>query len=435
MWKIFASRGQVLLSRFRASRSGNVAVIFALATLPLFGFVGAAVDYSLAAQAKARLTSVLDAALLVATAGNDIKKTAAVAQSDALAMFNGQMSAYGLTADSVSITVTDSVSARSATGTAALTINTYFMGLLGYKTMTVSASSSSAASLPIYMDFYVVLDNSPSQGLGATTADMTALQNATSDSCAFACHDIYTSSSEKTLQTSSYYSIAKNLGITLRIDLVRSATQSLTDTATASELVTNQYRMAVYSMGSSCSAVALTTIASLSSSLSSVKSAVSSVDLMTIPYQNYNDDMCTDFDGILSAANGVIPAQGTGTASSPQKWLFFVSDGVADYYYPSTCSETVIASSGRCQEPLTTTICNTLKARGINIAILYTTYLSITNSSWYDTYVAPWRSSIATQMQACATSGYYYEVNSDSSISDALNALFQKAIASAHLTK
>jgi hypothetical protein len=145
--------------------------------------------------------------------------------------------------------------------------------------------------------------------------------------------------------------------------------------------------------------------------------------------------MCTDFDGILSAINGVIPSQGTGTASSPQKWLFFVSDGVADYYYPSSCSETVIASTGRCQEPLTTTICNTLKARGINIAILYTTYLSITNSSWYDTYVAPWRSSIATQMQACATSGYYYEVNSDSSISGALNALFQKAVASARLTK
>jgi hypothetical protein len=35
---------------------------------------------------------------------------------------------------------------------------------------------------------------------------------------------------------------------------------------------------------------------------------------------------------------------------------------------------------------------------GINIAILYTSHLSITNSGWSDTYVAPWRSSIATQM-------------------------------------
>ena len=56
------------------------------------------------------------------------------------------------------------------------------------------------------------------------------------------------------------------------------------------------------------------------------------------------------------------------------------------------------------------------------------------NNSWYNTYIAPWRSSIATKMQSCATSGYYYEVSSDSSITDALNALFQKAIAVSHLT-
>lgn len=40
----------------------------------------------------------------------------------------------------------------------------------------------------------------------------------------------------------------------------------------------------------------------------------------------------------------------------------------------------------------------------------------------------------ATKMQSCATSGYYYEISSGSSITDALNALFQKAIAASHLT-
>src|SRR5579864_4725124 len=242
MWKIVTSHVLSALSRFRGCRRGNISIIFALAALPLFAFVGVAVDYSLAVRAKAKLASALDTALLVATGYNDIKSTTSTAQSDALAMFNAQMSTYGMTASAVSITVTDSVSTRTATGTATIAIKTYFMGMFGHATMTVSASSSAASSLPTYMDFYVVLDNSPSQGLGATTADMTALQNATSDSCAFACHDIYTSSSEKTLQTASYYSIAKQLGITMRIDVVRSAVQLLTDSATASELVGNQYR-------------------------------------------------------------------------------------------------------------------------------------------------------------------------------------------------
>ncbi|QOZ65494.1 TadE/TadG family type IV pilus assembly protein [Bradyrhizobium arachidis] len=423
-----------LLSRFASDRRGNIAIIFALALLPLLSFVGAAVDYSLAARAKVKLAAALDTAVLVATAKSEITKSTSTAKNDALNVFNGQMSALGMTASSVTIDVTDSVTKRTASGTATTNLTTYFMGIVGYKTLVVSATSTAAASLPAYIDFYVLLDNSPSQGLGATTSDMTALQNATSDSCAFACHDIYTSSSKKTLQTSSYYSIAKKLGIKMRIDLVRDATQSLTDTATASQLVSNQYRMAVYTMGSDCSSIGLTTISALTSSLSSVKTAVSGVDLMTIPYTNYNNDMCTDFDGTLSSMNGAIPTPGDGSSSSPQKWLFFVSDGVADYYYPSNCSQTVISSSGRCQEPLTTTICDTIKARGVKIAVLYTTYLAITNNSWYNTYIAPWRSSIATKMQSCATSGYYYEVSSDSSITDALNALFQKAIAVSHLT-
>lgn len=422
-----------LFARFVCDRRGNIAVIFALALVPLLSFVGAAVDYSLAARAKTKLAAALDTAVLVATAKSEITKSASAAQSDALNAFAGQMSAQGLTTNSVSINVSDSVTTRTATGAATTVVTTYFMGLVGYKTLGVSATSTAAASLPAYIDFYVLLDNSPSQGIGATTADMTKLQNATSDSCAFACHDIYTSSSKKTAQTNSYYSIAKSLGIKMRIDLVRDATQSLTDTATASQLVSNQYRMAVYTMGSDCSAIGLTTISALTSSLSSVKTAVSSVDLMTIPYTNYNNDMCTDFDGILSSMNTTIPTPGDGSSSSPQKWLFFVSDGVADYYYPSTCSKTTV-SGGRCQEPLTTTICDTIKARGVKIAVLYTTYLAITNNSWYNTYIAPWRNSIGTTMQSCATSGYYYEVSSDSSITDALNALFQKAIAASHLT-
>jgi Flp pilus assembly protein TadG len=423
-----------LLSSFASDRRGNIAVIFALALLPILSFVGAAIDYSMATRAKAKLTSALDTAVLVATAKTEITKSASTAQSDALNTFTGQLAALSMTSTSVTINVTDSVTTRTASGTATATVTTYFMGMFGYKTLGISASSASAASLPAYIDFYVLLDNSPSQGLGATTADMTALQNATSDSCAFACHDTYTSSTKKTLQTSSYYSIAKKLGIKMRIDLVRDATQSLTDTATASQLVSNQYRMAVYTMGSDCSALGLTTISALSSSMSSVKTAVAGVDLMTIPYTNYNNDMCTDFDGTMTSMNTTIPTPGDGSSSSPQKWLFFVSDGVADYYYPSSCSQTVISSSGRCQEPLTTTICNTIKARGVKIAVLYTTYLAITNNSWYNTYIAPFRSSISTKMQTCATSGYYYEVSSDSNITTALNALFQKAIAASHLT-
>ncbi len=423
-----------IAQRFRRNERGNIAIIFALALLPMVTFIGSAIDYTMASRAKAKLSNSLDSAMLAATGYDSMRTTSDNAQTAATNMFNGQMKANNLTANSVNIVVNDSVTARTVTGSASVVVKTAFMHMFGYESMTVSASSSASASFPTYMDFYILLDNSPSQGLGATTADMTTLQNATSDKCAFACHDIYTSSSKKTLQTNSYYSLAKSLGVTMRIDVVRSATQSLTDTATTSQVVPNQYRMAVYSMGSDCSSLGLTTIAGLSSSMSSVKSSVSSLDLMTIPYSNYNSDMCTDFDGIMSGMNGVIPTQGDGSSTNPQKWLFFVSDGVADYSYPTTCSKTVL-SGGRCQEPLNTTTCDTLKARGVKIAVLYTTYLAITNNSWYTTYIAPWHDSISGIMKSCASPGYYYEVDSSGSIGNALTALFQQAIASAHLTR
>ena len=49
----------------RADRSGNVAVIFGIAAIPVFGLVGAAVDYSRANAARTAMQVALDAAALM----------------------------------------------------------------------------------------------------------------------------------------------------------------------------------------------------------------------------------------------------------------------------------------------------------------------------------------------------------------------------------
>src|SRR5882762_2357197 len=48
------------LSRFRANRSGNIGIIFALACVPLISAVGSAVDYSMATRMRAKLQSAAD---------------------------------------------------------------------------------------------------------------------------------------------------------------------------------------------------------------------------------------------------------------------------------------------------------------------------------------------------------------------------------------
>jgi hypothetical protein len=61
---------------------------------------------------------------------------------------------------------------------------------------------------------------------------------------------------------------------------------------------------------------------------------------------------------------------------------------------------------------------------------------------WYNTYVSsfdqpsPSSSQIAQNLQACASPGLFYDVQSGGDVTAALNALFQKVVqTSAHLTQ
>ena len=274
-------------------------------------------------------------------------------------------------------------------------------------------------------------------GVGATPADVNTMVNNTPDQCAFACHDLSNSN--------SYYNLAKSLGVTMRIDVLRTATQQLMDTAQATAVFSNQFRMAIYTFGSSAKTAGLATIQSLTSNLSTAKTSAAAIDLMTVPYQNYADDTDTDFGDVLTDLNSTITTPGTGTtSSSPLKYLFFVSDGVGDRVNGSPgCSQPVTNGSDpqtgksyvRCQEPLNVSLCTTMKNRGIKIAVLYTTYLPLPTNAWYNTWIAPFSSQIATNMQNCASPGLYFEVSPSQGISAAMNALFQKAVSQARLTK
>jgi hypothetical protein len=300
--------------------------------------------------------------------------------------------------------------------------------------------------MPLYIDFYLLLDNSPSMGVGATPTDVSKMVNNTSDQCAFACHDLS--------DPNNYYKLAKTLGVTTRIDVLRSATQQLMDTASTTAVYPNQFRMAIYDFGASASSATLRSLFSLSSSLASAKTAAGNIDLMTVNYQNENDDRDTSFSTLLPAINNVIGAPGAGTSSSPLKYLFFVSDGVADEINAG-CSKTMTNGywgnkTPRCQSPINTALCQTLKDRGIKVAVLYTTYLALPLQqaggapSWYGSWIAPFNagpygpspnSEIAINMKACASPGFYFEVSPTEGIADAMNALFQKAVADARISQ
>ncbi|XUM23896.1 TadE/TadG family type IV pilus assembly protein [Bradyrhizobium oligotrophicum S58] len=434
-----------LLARLRRDVSGNVAVTFAIVCVPLITAVGCGVDYSRANQMRAKLQAAVDAASVGAVSRTSPAFIAAgtmtsdgviaAGNDDAAKIFNGNMSGTsGYTLTSLTPDVKKAGSVLSATVSYSATVPMMFMNIVGFKTMTLQGSSTAKASMPRYIDFYLLLDNSPSMGVAATPADVTKMVNATSDKCAFACHDYNDSN--------NYYNLAKTLNVTTRIDVLRSATQQLMDTAQQTQTYTNQFRMAIYDFGAASKTIGLRALFSLSSSLSSAKSAAGNIDLMGVYGNNdaYTADKDTPFTTVFPAINNEISTPGDGTTGSPLKYLFFVSDGVADEGNAACLKPK--ASGNRCQSPINPALCTTLKNRGIKIAVLYTTYLQLPTNSWYMSWIDPFNkgpfgpspnSEIAQKMQACASDGFYFEVSPTQGIAEAMKALFQKAVADARI--
>jgi Flp pilus assembly protein TadG len=413
------------LRSFSRDRSGNVIMLFALAIVPMAGFAGALIDYSRAANVRLQLNAAADAAALAAVSQNAMLKSLADAKADAEKIFDTDATEYKGTVQTRSVTLENIGLGRSVKVTYTASVPVNFMNLVGIQTVAVTGNASASGARAPFIDFYLMLDNSPSMGVAATTADIDKMVKNTSDKCAFACHDVS--------NTNNYYKKAKSLGVQMRIDVVRQASQQLMDTAKATATLLNQYRMATYTLGPSCNGKKLTEIQAITSDLATAKSSAAAIDLMSIPSAGYDNDQCTDFDKALTDMNAVItnPADGS-SAAKPQKVLFFVSDGVGDFYNPGGCSRTT--TSGRCQEPIDTSFCKTIKDRGIKIAVLYTTYLPLPTNDWYNTWIKPFTTQIPTNMQACSSPGLYFEVSPSQGIAEAMTALFQRVVTKAYLS-
>jgi len=131
----------------------------------------------------------------------------------------------------------------------------------------------------------------PSMGLAATPADISALQAKTPDNCAFACHQHTYDKKNKITgdDTSDYYHVARNNNVTLRIDVLRTATQALTQTATNAAIIASQFRMGVYEFSDT-----LATIAAPNADLAAVGTAANAIDL-AYSYQDQRDSQ-TSYD-------------------------------------------------------------------------------------------------------------------------------------------
>jgi Flp pilus assembly protein TadG len=382
------------LDRLLRNRRGNISMMYALVAPVLVFGAGAATDSGRAAQIHTKLNAAADAAALAALTPAMLQQSTTVAQAAAVKMFNGLTDGIsGLTANATQVTVSVTVGAtpltRNVQVTYSTSVNTIFAQVLGVKALPVGGFSNASAQAPPNIDFYVLLDNSPSMALPATSAGITQMENLTTKQitggCAFACHQASTNTNSdtegnpctdgttpslnapppSTTAGSTYcatkhgtqidnYALARKNSITLRLDELNSGVSTLLQTASTTSTSTlfatpPKYRFSIYSMDSLWS-LGLTQLMALTSSYNSGwTSASANFGVMEMYSNNDNcansacssltttpgGDVATNYDDSLGklSQTSYIPNPGNGTnqpGDTPQKVLFIVTDGAED---------------------------------------------------------------------------------------------------------
>ena len=456
------------LYRFARDRKANVAVIAALTMVPIIFLLGMTLDFTQALRKKEQLDAAADAAAIAAVRPAMLMQTDSVAAATATAIFNSTArSLSGLAAiPTPTITVTDVGLQRTVSVSYnAASLNNFPAVLQNSASWPISGSATARAASAPNMNWYLLMDDSPSMGIGASLADINNLilntapakqPASSSQNCGFACHETNIAHDGGTKDN---LTIARANNITLRIDLVTSAVNQLLNTWSncpqsgisggvmqcMSALNNTTYKAALYTFD-----LGLNTLASLTAP-TTAGTKVSNIGLMPVVYQNCvvtttncKTDNGTDIAGALTSLNSIMPTPGLGSNASgdtPQEVVFLVTDGVEDKI-ATTCPNATFASNSRCQQPLDTTMCTTIKSRGIKIAILYTEYLQLktpnvpVTDSWYMSWVDPYdepassTGTIAQNLQSCASPGFFSDVQTGGNITQALTDLFIKVASS-----
>jgi len=450
-----------------------------------------------AAADSAALASVsVNSSVITTAKGMSGSGTVSGGSTFATGFFNAELTTApettGYTGLTPSATVSKTGTKITATVSFTASVPTYFLGIIGQSNVAISGTSTASYLLPTYIDFYLMLDVSGSMSFPATTAEQTRLEAVNPDNyslypggCTFACH--FTAqgacgqSEQKTgvppaAYTSTYnpnpggycqgFTISR-LGTTpatgptyninwsntpvttcstagttsciqLRADAVGYAVNDLLSTANSSEVVTHEFRVGLYPFIQNLYSYFPLTTSLNGSPTSSGTINYAAAQLATLLDTGVNSNLGsggTHFENAFPSMNQLITSVGTGaTSSSTLPYVFLITDGSQDSQvqwggnWSGSNNATVMDSS----------LCTPLKNRGITVAVLYIPYQTIQNPTSFangEDYAAnaiiP---NIPAALQACASPNFFYTANTPADITNALVAMFEQAVSTAHIT-
>ncbi|MEG9527137.1 MAG: pilus assembly protein TadG-related protein, partial [Hyphomicrobiales bacterium] len=191
---------------FGQARSGQVAILFAVMAIPMLFASGAAIDLGRRNAAKTQLDVAVDAAVLGVITQKTNTLTDVMLTNARTQFLADAAKVPGVTITSFVLTPAPGATQVGLTATYTATVRTTLGSMMNVVTMKIAGQSASVRNVAQYIDFYLLLDNSPSMGLAATTADIANMKRVTSPACAFACHLLNSNGTENTKDN---YNIAK----------------------------------------------------------------------------------------------------------------------------------------------------------------------------------------------------------------------------------
>jgi hypothetical protein len=429
--------------RLLRQRGGNVSMIFALMVIPMLGAIGLAVDFGQALTARNKAQVAADAAVLQASGvardliqkgdGSNASTASALSEAKGRAeqLFGAYAAQTALRNYTFTATVTRNGQAIEATGDFSIRTNNWLGPLFGQNSYNSVGSVKSSASLPSYIDVYLAMDVSQSMGLGATQADMLALFGKVG--CVFGCHV------QEHGHAASNSAVAKANNIDLRIDVLRRAVQKMIATAEKDAGQSATYRFGLYTMGANpanIDAPYLGELTAINGDFAVLDQKAEGIELGPNDTRGQGDSY---FRQPLQALAPIVPAAGDGSSRSKARtFLFIVTDGLRDVANSSGVSCASGSYGNHCMGVMDPTLCQAFKDKNVTVGVLYTTFLPIyanpgnpNDRRLEGNYVnlvvnnglAP---QIAPKLQACATSGWFYEAADAAGIDKAMSDMFEQ---------
>jgi Flp pilus assembly protein TadG len=393
------------ITAFRRDARGTTAVTFALMIVPVTAMVGMSMDLVAVQNSVTTARNAADSAALAALApqADTVSDRTAIARK----AFDSN-----ITAEQRANVEHFAVTHRIVNGEEVVTIDyrlrqaLSFGGILGRSNWQYTGQTEAARAHTDFLDVRFWLDGSASMGIAADEAGRDRLiQLSRNDrehrSCAFACHMETDMNRNDNRDYGTTYERAEANGVTLRIDLMKQHVGRVISELEAARLNQNvrNFRYGVASIDRG-----YRELLEPSNNLTTVQNAVSNFTFSS----GWSG---TFLDRGINEGEDDVPEQGYGSGNADRRTMIvMVTDGYQFNWNHPTAGW--IAGTG----------CETLKRRGIPIAIVHLRYVEIDHGA-YDTWVRPYIHLTSPALQRCASEGMYFSADSPAEIERAFSAV------------